>query len=86
MTHNLQTYYAGQADITPLARHLAELWLTNKTPVDRLRFLNRLRNVRPLERRCAVSMRALHIVLKDNAGMGEWLIDWIEHGERHICV
>lgn len=86
MTYSLKSYYAGTASVQLQAEYLANLWLANKTPMDRLRFMNCLRRIRPAERRMITAVAVMGLVAQRNLGMASWLADWMENGERHFSV
>lgn len=82
MTYTLKTYSEGAQTVKAAAEYLATMWLEQHTHLDRLRFLNKLRRIKPVDRRMLVGMAVTTLVAAVNPAQAAWLIEWLEHGEK----
>jgi len=68
------------------AEYLATLWLEQHSHLDRLRFFNKLNQIKPVERRLLIGMALTSLIAAVNPGQAAWLINWLEYGEKKYGV
>lgn len=86
MTYTLKTYKDEAQPIKITAEYLAVLWLEQHSQLDRLRFLNKLKQIKPVDRRLLTGMAITSLVAAVNPAQAAWLVNWMECGEKKFGV